>query len=476
MLGLLLGALWLAALQLWLRAHLFLNADTLSVPDIWASLKAGGRLGDWSMGNHAFIFPDLPLYQLAAWISPDLAGRQVAYGLIQGFLAWWLGARLAARLFYLKPAQARAYVAAGLLAGLAFLKAESGLGQWFFPSHHGGALLASLALMHWVLRQRQEPSGWVKVAVVGVLAGLVHASDAVFFTWALVPALCLALAQSKAGRIRVGAVVAFSFATKLLYQAYLKAQGLKLLHFLWSYFAQNYPRLFAQAQLQAAGFVTDYGIALGLAAVFALFLLWRWREDPSPAALGLAWFVLLGGAVVLAALQGQLLGRYLTWCLWVPLMLAPAWAASRWPNLNGWAMALPAAIGFFWFTLFRPVVPVDQPEQRQAAWLDGQLAQRQMTQGWADYWHARPLRLFSQRAVQIIPVITDWGALKPFEWVSQRQTFSWDPELKHPQFIVLTGLDSAKALAPVKARGEVVQGEGLSVWFASASKKVSHHE
>jgi hypothetical protein len=116
-------------------------------------------------------------------------------------------------------------------------------------------------------------------------------------------------------------------------------------------------------------------------------------------------------------------------------------------------------------------VPADWPEQRQAAWLDAQLAQRGVTQGWADYWHARPLRLFSRQGAQLIPVITDWGDLKPFEWVSRRQIFEWDPGLEHPQFVVLNGLDPVKLQARLKARPVLAEGEGLKVWFFPAPKK-----
>jgi hypothetical protein len=465
MLGFLLGGLWLVALRLWLQAHLFLNADTLSVPEIWATLKAGGRLGDWSMGNHAFIFPDLLLYQIAAWLTPGVAERQVAYGLVLGFLVWWVGAGLAAELFYLKRSQARAYVAAGLAMGLPFLKEESGLGQWFFPSHHGGAFLASLALSLWVLRQRQRPSGPAGVLWAGLLCGLVHASDGVFATWALLPALCLSLPQSWAMKARLAAVIVLSFLFKFLFITGLKAQGMKLLHFEWGYFLAHAHDLLSQAALQSSGFAASYAIPLGLAALFAGCLLWRWRSEPSPAALGLAWFGLLAVAVILASLQGQLSGRYLTWCLWVPAMLGPAWVASRWPALGRWALILPAGLAFFWVTLFSPPIPADQPEQRQAAWLDTQLTQRGVHLGWSDYWHSRPLRLFSRQGAQLVPVITDWGGLQAFEWVSYRPFFAVDPELKHPQFVVLNGLDPAKVVDRLKRKGEEVQGEGLTVWF-----------
>jgi hypothetical protein len=470
MFGLFLGALWLLVLRLWLQAHLFLNADTLSVPDVWASLRAGGRLGDWSMGNHAFIFPDLAFYQVAAWCTPGLAERQVAYGLLQGFLAWWLGSKLASRLFDLELSSARACTAAGLIVGVVFLKAESGLGQWFFPSHHGGALLASLALSSWVLAQRQ-PSSWFKVLWMGTFCALTHASDAVFTTWALVPAFCLSLPLGWAARRRVWTVIGLSFGLKALLQAYWKSQGMKLLHFRWDYFLQHSRQLLEQARLQSGAFASDYALSLGLALVLALFLLSRWRRELAQACFALAWFALLTAAIALAALQGQLAGRYLAWCLWVPAMLGPAYLASRWPTVATGLVAVAAALGFFWLTLFRPALPADRPEQRQAAWLDAQLAQRGVSQGWADYWHARPLQLFSRQNAQLIPVISDWGEIQAFEWVSRRQVFAWDRELKHPQFVVLNGLDQAKVRARVKAKPQLVEGEGLQVWFFGPALK-----
>jgi hypothetical protein len=473
MFGLLLGALWLLVLRLWLQANLFLNSDTLSVPEVWASLKAGGRLGDWSMGNHAFLFPDLALYQIAAWSTPGIAGRQVAYGLLQGFFAWWLGSNLAVRLFDLRPSSARACTAAGLILGVVFLKAESGLGQWFFPSHHGGALLASLALSWWVLGQRQV-SSWPRVLWVGLLCGLVHASDGVFATWALLPAFCLSWPLGWPARRRVWAVMGLSFSVKILLQAYLKSQGMKQLHFLWSYFFQHSGQLLEQARSQSAAFAVAYALPLSLALALAILWLSRWRREPVQAALGLAWFGLLATAILLAFLQGQLAGRYLTWCLWVPAMLGPAYLASRWHQLSVGLVAACAMIGFFWLTLFGPPVPPDQPEQRQAEWLDVQLAQRGITQGWADYWHARPLRLFSRQGAQVIPVISDRDELKPFEWVSRRQTFSWDPDLKRPQFVVLNGLDPAKVRARLKAKPQLIEGEGLQVWFFGPPDNKGH--
>jgi hypothetical protein len=97
--------------------------------------------------------------------------------------------------------------------------------------------------------------------------------------------------------------------------------------------------------------------------------------------------------------------------------------------------------------------------------LDTQLAQRGLTLGWSDYWHARPLQLFSHQGARLIPVIGDWGELKPFEWVSRRQNFDWDPDLQHPQFVVLNGLDQVKIKARIKAKPQLVEGEGLQVWF-----------
>ena len=470
MLGWVLGLLWMAVLRLWLQAHLFLNSDTLSVPDIWASLKAGGHLGDWSMGNHAFIFPDLGLYELAAWLTQGLAERQITYGLLQGFLAWWLGAKLVRRLFDLTPSASRACTAAGLIAATVFLKAESGLGQWFFPSHHGGALLASLALSAWVIKQRQ-PSSWVKVFWVGLLCGLVHASDAVFATWALVPAFCLSLPLPRVAQRRVWAAIATSFAVKFGFQAYLKTQGMKLLHFRWSYFLDHAQQLLEQARQQSTAFSVAYTLPLGLALLLAVLLLSRWRREPMQASFGLAWFALLIVATLLAVLQGQVSGRYLTWCLWVPAIVGPAYLASRWPKTSTWVIALPAALGFLWLTLYRPIISPDSPEQRQAAWLDAQLTQRGLTRGWASYWYARPLRMFSQKGAQIIPVITDWGDLKPFDWVSQRQTFDWDPPLNQAQFVVLNGLDRAKVQARMRAKPVLVEGEGLQVWFFEPKEK-----
>src|SRR5262249_22990566 len=153
------------------------------------------------------------------------------------------------------------------------LKEESGLAQCLFPAHHGGALLGSLALSAWALKQRR-PSAWGAVLAMAVFSGLLQASDALFAVWGLLPAFCLSLPLAWEARRRIWALLAVSTGVKVLYQAYLKAQGLRLLQFHWSYFFQNAPRLLGQTWSQAQVFFQAQPLPCLLVPLMALLLLW----------------------------------------------------------------------------------------------------------------------------------------------------------------------------------------------------------
>src|ERR1700722_8505866 len=193
MLGWILGFLWLAVLKAWLGSHVALDADALGVADLWNSLHSGGHLGDWIMGPHPYVFPDLAIYGVGAYFAPDIVGRQICFGLIQGFLLWWFLARLMKRIVRLDGSAARAYAAAGLLVLLPCLNAANGLGGALVPGYHGGVLLCALAFLSWCVGQDRALSSWPAVLWAACLVGLVWASDQITPVWVILPGMLLSL-------------------------------------------------------------------------------------------------------------------------------------------------------------------------------------------------------------------------------------------------------------------------------------------
>jgi hypothetical protein len=465
MLGWILGFLWLAVLKAWLGSHVALDADALGVADLWNSLHSGGHLGDWIMGPHPYVFPDLAIYGVGAYFAPDIVGRQICFGLIQGFLLWWFLARLMKRMVRLDGSAARAYAAAGLLVLLPCLNAANGLGGALVPGYHGGALLCALAFLSWCVGQDRALSSWPAVLWAACLVGLVWASDQITPIWVDLPGLLLSLGLSGKARRRIWGAAALSWIARGLALYCWERMGMQVAHFRWSYFFGHAGAMLASLWAQCPAAV-DSALVPILLGLLALVLLCGRGKKMVPLggwlAMALVLMALFG--LGLAALEGSVQGRYFIGfvCLSVPFL--PLACSLR---LDGHALPLAAAglVGLLSLAYLQSPAEAS-PKQAliQAQWLDSQTGALGLTQGLADYPHARPLRLLSQEGLFLSPVATDGGALKPYAWIVDRRIFTHGRTV---QFVVLNGLDPAAVRVALGPPFKELDSAGLSVWIYS---------
>jgi hypothetical protein len=462
MLGWLLGFLWLAVLKAWLGSHLALDADALGVADLWNSLHSGGHLGDWVMGPHPYVFPDLAIYGIGARFAPDIAGRQLAYGLIQGFLLWWLLARLMERMGNLGGSAARAYSAAGLLLLLPCLNPANGLGEALVPGYHGGALLCGLAFLAWSVGQDRALSSLAEVLWTACLVGLVWASDQVTPVWALLPGMLLSLGLSGKARRRIWGAAGLSWIARGLALFCWERMGMQVAHFQWSYFFGHAGAMLGSLAAQCPSALNAALVPLVLGSLALALLSRRDGILPLGGRLAVALVLMAFLGLGLAALEGSLQGRYFIGFVWMSVPFLPLACSQR---LEGHPLPLAAAglLGLLCLAYFQAPLETAQAQVlSQAGWLAGQTGALGLNQGLADYFHARPLRLLSPQGLDLEPVATAGGTLKPYAWIVDRRIFTHSRTV---QFVVLNGLDPAALRGALGPPFKELDGAGLSVWI-----------
>jgi hypothetical protein len=462
MLGWILGFLWLAVLKAWLGSHVALDADALGVADLWNSLHNGGHLGDWIMGPHPYVFPDLAIYGIGSYFAPDIVGRQVCYGLIQGFFLWWFLADLMKGMGHLEGSSARAYSAAGLLLLLPCLNAANGLGGALVPGYHGGALLCALAFLSWCVEQDRALSSLPGVLWAACLVGLVWASDQITPVWVLLPGLLLSLGLSGKARRRIWGVAGLSWLARGLALFCWERMGMQVAHFRWSYFLGHAGAMLASLLVQCLPAMETALIPLLLGLLALALLSGRGKNLPLGAWLAAALVLMALFGLGLAALEGSIQGRYFIGFVWLSVPFLPLACSLR---LEGHSLPLAAAglLGLLCLGHFQADASPNQALS-QAQWLDSQSGARGLTQGLADYSHARPLRLLSQEGLVLSPVATTGGALKPYAWIVDRRIFT---QGRTVQFVVLNGLDPAALRGALGPPFQELAAAGLTVWIYS---------
>jgi hypothetical protein len=174
-----------------------LNADSLFLPGMFNDIFAkGGQFSDWYRPRASFFFPDYAIFGLAYWLSPDLFGQVMLYGLFQTVLviaAVWLIARAAVG----AHVAATTALVSGALVWLA-LNAGQPFVYILASVFHYGAFLVSLfvvglwLLLHDPARRTGRPMLLAAMAAL-VFAGTV--SNSMFLILCVVPLAGTAVAE-----------------------------------------------------------------------------------------------------------------------------------------------------------------------------------------------------------------------------------------------------------------------------------------
>ncbi len=459
--ALLLITLSLAVLWAWLGQHPALIADALTLAEVWQGLRTGAGLGPWLFSTAPSLFPDLGVTALATKLSADLVGAQRWHGFFLGVGLGWGAARLMQQLWGLPKWQARSFAAAGLTLGLVMAPSD-GFMTVLAPGHHGWACVTALWAWTWALKQEEDPGRrWPSLSLM-LFWGLTLASDRFLLLWALLPIFFLGLRYSTALRVRLWGTLLGAWAVSVLALQWLKGTGAKVGVFRWDYAEAHTHELWMTFKSAGPALVHAHTWALILVALgVALWLGASFRAARPAWAFG-AWVVALVGSLGICLLAGPY-GRYLLLPFWLLMLMTPALLAMRWPWLGPASLLGPALLGLLW--LARPFNGEAPLELRQAAWMDQMAEQRGLSYGASDYFHSRPLRLFSRRSLMVVPVLTPASdVMVPHLWVVDRRVFPQDQLQARPQFVVMNDLDPAAVSAALGKPKEVLQSEGLELW------------
>jgi len=419
--GLLMMGLSLALLWAWLGRYPALHADALTLSEVWRGIQEGAGVGRWLFSTACSLFPDLGATALASLWTQDLVAWQRWHGFFIGMGAAWGAARLMRSLWDLSAWQARSFAAMGLALGL-LLCQPSGFRDLFSPGHHGWACVMALWAWAWALRQEEGPSRWSYSLWLALIWGLTWASDSFFLLWGLLPVLILALGSSKWARDRMTATVLASWPLKWLALRWLRSTGAMVGVFRWSYAWQHAGERWPAFEQGMTPLLTEQRWILLAAALSLGLWLWHARLEKRARLPLLAWAFSLGASLLLCLLAG--LGpRYLLFPVWCLILTLPALVALNWPALSAGVLMVPALGAVLWLAPTQ-APGADAMELRQAAWIDRLSIQYGLTQGWSDYFHSRPLRLLSQRHLQVLPMISAApDHLDPYLWVVDRGIF-----------------------------------------------------
>jgi hypothetical protein len=471
--ALFLMTLSLVLLWAWLGRYPALHADAMTLAEVWRGLQQGAGLGHWLFSTACSLFPDLGAMALASCWTQDLPQWQRWHGFFIGMGVAWGASRLMRQQWALSPWQARAFVGAGLCLGLAVCR-PLGFGDLFSPGHHGWACVMALWAWAWALRQEERPSSWAYSLCLALPWGLTWASDGLFMVWALLPILFLGLQQSSWPRNRIIGCILLAAVLRWTALMGLRATGAKVGVFLWPYASAHAAELWLNFVHGLPAFLRDQALFLAVSVVAALLWAWlAWRNEGERRLLA-AWALSLGASVGLCMLVG-VSARYLLFPFWCLVLFAPLFLALAWPAWSPLSLLVPALLGLLW--LAPGHAPALEPlELRQAAWLDAAMAQRGLSEGWSDYFRSRPLRLFSQRGLQVLPMISQApDRVDPYLWVVDRRLFPEGQILSRPQFVVINGLDPGAVEARLGPPREKLQGEDLEVWVYGRSSTTMEH-
>jgi hypothetical protein len=470
---------WLAGfflawrLWVWLLPRLDVSAPGLYLQDLLGRLTAGGQLGTWDLPAAPCLFPDLGLAWFCRSQHADPLAAQRVYGLLLGLLAWAILAQLLRSLWGLGKPQSRIYAAMGLCLVLAL--SGPGLDTWFFPAQHGFAWVAALGLWAWTLRQKDQPDGWLGTMIWAVLAAALTASDPWFALWSLPPLALLGLRCKPWTWLRLAVAAGLALGLAYGLRQSLAQHSVSLAQAPWdSLGSQPWP---GPAQAWAWWSTRLAPLWPVLVVSGGGLVLWAWPQpgrQSGPRVLLLAWLVLaLGGALL--ALRLDLTGMAWAYPLALPGLLLPLLVAERWPAWSRVAVLAPLLASLLLIAPSQGLSGSAAQRQEQVVWLRSALGPEQRY-GWATPPAARALRLASQGALVLAPVLTGRDGVLPQAWCGDRSLWSEGAALQRPQFVLLEGLDGDVVQRRLGRPSQVLEHGSTILWIYHGPRARSAHE
>ncbi len=441
------------------------SADALYLPALFLDIAGGGRLADWALTPGPYVFPDMAVFGLAWALTPGWAAAVAVNAALQTVLILLLAAALGATLNVRAGGRGALHAiltvpaCLALPVALAFALAPEAafpvFGVPILPGFHAGAAISALAGFVLLLARGGTGRRGMTIAALTIATGL---SDSFFLLFFSAPALLLLLREAVADRsgrdahlrllVWTGgaalAVLALQDLVNPLGGAYRHQLALGHEHGLWR-LGQIVGEPGAAAALAIA---VAAWLPAGLAGAMALG-----RPGRSRPLDALALLVATGGLctlflpVALGLLRDLESSRYLLPVtlfgpLWLGLRLAAAGRACAMPlgllTLAGtaWGLLLPA--------------PRLVPPPAIACLPEGPVL--------TDYWHAKPLRLFSGGRIAAIPVT---AAGRPYLWIASA---AWWQDAA-PIAILSAGLDRAAIETAFGVPSRVVRCADAEVWY-----------
>lgn len=445
------------------------NADVLFIEDVARSLNAGSYLQDWRLTQAPYLFPDILLARLLAHAGAGTAAVAVHYHAIFGVL-------LAACVFWLcLLARVKPLVPVATTALLYSLSYTGGLGG--FPmamyfgliGHHAGVMLPlAVALAASAMYFRQQDGGAATLALLfcAVFLGVISDSLllAAFFPMAFVFSLLLAWRQETT-LARLGTWWGFLACAAILGKAYGLAipfpQDREFMQWVLHQFPsltvaslRKFPRDFLSAVRSSpvAALIALLFLASAAAAVRHLLRLRRAEASAATVQTLLAVFILVSPLTVIAAqLVIGLYGGMDSTRQWLPVVFVAiaggailACADAGRPQ----RFVLPALCGVALVFSLATVAALAGNKGRTAppnpyAALVECMDREAAPEGWryiADYWIARPVRLFSEGRYGAVA----YGATVPF---TNASNLAWTRKAA-PEFVITgSSVDKAGTIA-----------------------------
>jgi hypothetical protein len=491
-----------------LSAHdliaIYSSSDTLFIPALFVDIaRHRDTLAMWQLPPAGYYFPDMVIYGASNLIFHDFRAAVAMSAVLQVFLFLSGG-----RSIYLQLGGRRngAFPASALclLGGLVGVFAlavpvtylfEICIGPLFTTAVHFGAVIGgvwAISLMTRYLRSEALPV----LGALGMMTAACSFSDLLFVAWFVVPAtaaLALLGLLEKHGRRRfvvcLATILSFALVSCLI--------SLNIRHVTLSYVQSNAhtrEQVFELIYKISSWSVQDklFVSVMVLALLISIYLFTRddlrWPTDRARCA---AWQAAAPHVLVFAALAsiGSSIAfrlvtevpelRYLQPAIFFPLLFLSIKLAfmidrrfARIPAVPAIPRAVPigatcllAAVPSVWLLAAMPIGE-SLPAPRELACFSPDVH----AAGLADYWHARPLTLFSDERLQVVQVRPDG---RFFWWINNRywvsHSFMRQDVAPDYSFIVMAGLQPVEILAQYGQPSRTLSCAGGEIWFYERS-------